>query len=128
MKVLGQNRIDRKTFVGNLVKVSASSNWGQVLKSSLLGNWPSTVLPRSFSPLNASDMLCPFRAIYVHTFTRGTTRTRARPERGCRPEHERDGRDRPVHRDSVRHSGDGWAAMPACVGGGSGAFPARRIS
>src|SRR4029077_6817204 len=70
-------------------------------------------------------MLCPLRAGHVHTFARGTTRTRARPERGCGAEHERDGRDRAVHRDSAGDSGHERAAMPAGVGGGRGAFAAR---
>src|ERR1700676_1822410 len=67
---------------------------------------------RSFSPFPASDMLCALRAEHAHTFTGGTTRTRARPERGCCAEHDRDGRDRAVHRDSAGHSGYGRAAMP----------------
>src|SRR3984957_2729181 len=67
-------------------------------------------------------MLCPLRAVYVHTFTGRTTRTRARPERGCGPEHECDGRDWPVHRDSAGDSVDGRTAVPAGMGGGSGAF------
>ena len=32
------------------------------------GNFPCTVSLRSFSPSNASDMLCPLRAGHVHTF------------------------------------------------------------
>src|ERR1700733_13517447 len=67
-----------------------------------------------------------FCAVHVHTFARGSTRTRARPERGRRAEHERDGRDRPVHRDTACDSGDGRAAMPAGVGGGGGALSSRR--
>src|ERR1700692_2695223 len=81
---------------------------------------------RSFSPFPASDMLCAPRANHVHTFTGRTTRTRAWPERGCRVEYERDGRDWAVHRDSARHSGYGRAAMPSRMGCGSRAFLTRR--
>src|SRR5882762_6183105 len=72
----------------------------------------------SFSPSHASDMLWPLRATHVHTSAIGKTRPRPWPHGVRGAEHERDGRDWAVHRDTAGHSGDGRAAVFAGMVGG----------
>src|SRR2546427_1085709 len=79
----------------------------------------------SFSPSHASDMLWPLRDTHVHTTAIGKTRPRPRPHGVCGAEHERDGGDWAVHRDSAGNSGDGRAAVFAGVVRGRCTFPVR---
>src|SRR6266851_9314158 len=71
------------------------------------------------------DMLWPLLAIHVHTSAIGKTRPRPRPHGVCGAEHERDGGDRALHRDSAGNSGDGRAAVLAGVVRGRCTFPVR---
>src|SRR5882762_8320690 len=72
----------------------------------------------SFSPSHASDMLWRLHAIHVHASAIGKTRPSSRPHGVCGAEHERDGGDWPVHRDSTGDSSDGRAAVFAGMVGG----------
>src|SRR6267143_7234943 len=86
---------------------------------------PAEVEP-SFSASHASDMLWPLRATHVHTTAIGKTRPRPRPHGVCGAEHERDGGDWTVHRDSAGNSGDGRAAVLIGVVGGRTALAGGR--
>src|SRR3982074_284392 len=88
---------------------------------------PAEVEP-SFSPSHASDMLWPLRDTHVHTSAFGKTRPRPRPHGVCGAEHERDGRDWAVHRDSAGNSGNGRAAVFAGMVGGRTALAGGRSS
>src|SRR3977135_4596044 len=80
---------------------------------------PAEVEP-SFSPSHASDMLWPLRDTHVPTSAIGKTRPRSRSHGVRGAQHERDGGDWAVHRDSAGNSGDGRAAvLIGVVGGGT---------
>src|SRR6266478_3038616 len=81
----------------------------------------------SFSPLRSSDMLWPLRATHVHTTAIGKTRPRPRPHGVRGAEHERDGGDWAVHRDSTGNSGDGRAAVFAGMVGRRSALASGRL-
>src|SRR6266403_3023799 len=82
----------------------------------------------SFSASHASDMLWPLRATHVHTSAIGKARPRPRPHGACGAEHERDGGDWAVHRDSAGNSGDGRAAVFVGMVGGRNALTGGRSS
>src|SRR6266853_5339583 len=86
---------------------------------------PAEVEP-SFSPSHASDMLWPLRATHVHASAIGKARSRPRPHGVCGAEHERNGGDWTVHRDSAGYSGDGRAAVLIGVVGGRTALASGR--
>src|SRR3979490_648252 len=80
----------------------------------------------SFSASHASDMLWPLRDTHVHTSAIGKTRPRPRPHGVWGAEHERDGGDWTVHRDTAGNSGDGRAAVFAGMVGRRTAFASGR--
>src|SRR5258706_10296763 len=82
---------------------------------------------RSFGRLRSSDMLWPLLTIHAHTSAIGKTRSRPRPHGSRGLEHERDGGDWSLHRDSAGDSGDGRAAVFTGVVGGGFAFPPGRV-
>src|SRR5258708_341166 len=77
---------------------------------------------RSFGRLRSSDMLWPLVAIHAHASAIGKTRSRPRPRGSPGLEHERDGGNWALHRDSAGDSGDGRAAVFTGVAGGCAAF------
>src|SRR5258706_16390658 len=77
---------------------------------------------RSFGRLRSSDMLWPLLTIHAHASAIGKTRSRPRPHGSPGLEHERDGGNWALHRDSAGDSGDGRAAVFTAVAGGRGSF------
>src|SRR5258708_33214785 len=77
---------------------------------------------RSFGRLRSSDMLWPLLTIHAHASAIGKTRSRPRPHGSPGLEHERDGGNWALHRDSAGDSGDGRAAVFTGVAGGGGGF------
>src|SRR5712675_3018073 len=75
--------------------------------------WPTPFRARHTVPLRrpASDMLWPLLTIHVHVSAIGKTRSRPRPHGSRSLEHERDGGDWSLHRDSAGDSGDGRATV-----------------